>query len=143
MQPQSKPYRFPLWSHLHESRTDVLYSHSTLLDILQDRLLDGCPYSVRTLGLRTTSANSIAVHRETCCCKPILPILVCLLQLNNVTLALLADLYDLLGMVKTVIAVDGQSTDVACAHDLLARISSDPSYRSVSLFRPLFFSGTF
>ena len=77
------------------------------LDTLRDRRLDGYPYSGLTLGLRTTSASSTVVHSETRCCEPILPIPSRPLQLNNITLTLPADLHDLLGMAKAILAVDG------------------------------------
>ena len=66
------------------------------------------------LGLRTTSASSTAVHGVPRCCEPILPIPSGLLQ-PNITLALPADLHDLLAMAKTVLSIEGQSTGVECA----------------------------
>ena len=90
-----------------------LHSQSTLLDILQDRLLGGYLYVVLTLGFGTTSPSSAAVRSETRGCAPILPTCMSRLpQPNNIVLTLLADLHDVLGLPNTVFDVDGPYTDV-------------------------------
>ena len=85
------------------------------------------------LCLRTTSVSSNAVHGLTRCCEAILPIPSGLLQSNNITLALPTDLHDILATAKTVLAIEGESTDVEYAHGQLALSSLQsrgPSHRS-------------
>ena len=58
-----------------------------------------------------------------------------LLQPNNITVTVPTDLHDFLGMANPVLAVDGQTTNIECAHGQLALLnlqSSAPSYRSIN-----------
>ena len=92
-----------------------------------------------TLGLRTTSTSTTELHRETGCCEPTLPIAACLLQPENITVAVPAHLHDFLGMANPVIAIDGQRTNTECAHGQLPPVSLRSSaLRTARLTRRVF-----